>query len=79
MSTTCATFRIIIQIFEYTQQARPKWATTGVGIFPKTGEFYMFPALLSHWVAPYKSKVTRISVSGNIRIKNKEKLPRDYF
>ena len=66
-------------MFEYTQQARPKWSTTGVGIFPKTGEFYMFPALLAHWVVPFKSKVTRISVSGNIRIKNREKLSRDYF
>ena len=36
------------------QQARPKWATTGVGIAtPKTGEMYMFPALLQHWVAPF--------------------------
>ena len=65
--------------FEFTQQARPKWATTGVGVFPKTGDFYLFPALLSHWVAPFKSKVTRVSVSGNIKILNKDKLPRDYF
>ena len=65
--------------FEFTQQARPRWATTGVGVFPKTGDFYMFPALLQHWVCPYKSKVTRISVSGNMRITNKDKLPNDYF
>ena len=66
-------------MFEYTQQARPKWATTGIQIEPKTGDFYMFPAMLQHWVCPFKSKVTRISVSGNLRIINKDKLPRDYF
>ena len=66
-------------MFEYTQQAKPRWATTGTAITPETGDFYMFPALLQHWVAPFKSKVERISVSGNIRIINKDKLPRDYF
>ena len=65
--------------FEYTQQARPQWATTGVTVEPNTGEFYMFPAMLQHWVAPFKSKVTRVSVSGNLRILNRNKLPRDYF
>ena len=66
-------------MFEYTQQARPRWATTGTTITPETGDLYIFPALLQHWVAPFKSKITRISVSGNLRIINKEKLPRDYF
>ena len=66
-------------MFEYTQQAKPRWATTGTAITPETGDLYMFPALLQHWVAPFKSKVERISVSGNIRIINKDKLPRDYF
>jgi len=66
-------------MFEYTQQARPRWATTGTSISPETGDFFMFPALLQHWVAPFKSKVTRISVSGNLRILNRDKLPHDYF
>jgi len=66
-------------MFEYTTQARPRWATTGTYVIPKTGDMYIFPALLQHWVCPFKSKVTRISVSGNLRILNKEKLPRDYF
>ena len=48
-------------------------------VLPETGMFYMFPALLQHWVCPFKSKVTRISVSGNLRILNKDKLPNDYF
>ena len=66
-------------LFEFTQQAKPKYATTGHSVMPKTGDFYMFPAMLQHWVCPFKSKVTRISVSGNMRIVNKDKLPRDYF
>jgi len=66
-------------MFEYTQQARPRWATTGIVATPKTGDMYVFPALLQHWVTPFKSKVTRISVSGNLRILNRDKLPSDYF
>ena len=66
-------------IFEYTQQAKPKWATTGAAIKPVTGDMFIFPALLQHWVCPFKSKTTRISVSGNIAILNRDKLPSDYF
>jgi len=66
-------------MFEYTQQARPQWATSGTQIEPETGDFYMFPALLQHWVAPFKTKVTRISVSGNLALLNRDKLPSDYF
>ena len=66
-------------IFEFANQARPRWATTGTNITPKTGDFFMFPALLQHWVCPFKSKVTRISVSGNLRIMNRLNLPHDYF
>jgi len=66
-------------MFEYTQQAKPRWATTGIIVKPQTGDFFMFPALMQHWVCPFKSKVTRISVSGNMRILNRDKLPNDYF
>jgi len=66
-------------MFEFTQQAKPRWATTGTSIRPKTGDMFIFPALLQHWVCPFKSKVTRISVSGNLRILNRDKLPNDYF
>jgi len=34
--------------------------------FPQEGEMFIFPAWLKHWVYPYKSDATRISVSGNI-------------
>jgi hypothetical protein len=33
--------------------------------FPEEGEMFIFPAWLKHWVAPFKSDCTRISVSGN--------------
>ena len=66
-------------MFEFTQQAKPRWATTGTIVQPQPGDFFMFPALLQHWVCPFKSKVTRISVSGNMRIENRDKFPHDYF
>jgi len=65
--------------FNYTQRANPQWATTEKNYLPKTGDLFIFPALLQHWVAPYKSDVTRISVSGNISISNKNKFPKGYF
>ena len=34
--------------------------------FPEEGDMFIFPAWLKHWVAPYKSDVVRISVSGNV-------------
>lgn len=66
-------------MFEYTQQARPRWATTGRTVEPRTGEMYIFPSLLQHWVAPFKSSGTRISVSGNLHIANRLELPHGYF
>ena len=33
---------------------------------PETGDLFIFPATLQHWVFPFKSKVERVSVSGNI-------------
>ena len=37
-----------------------------VTMMPKTGDIFIFPASLKHWVFPFRSKVERISVSGNI-------------
>jgi len=39
----------------------------------------IFPALLQHWVVPFKSKCTRISVSGNLEVVNRKNLPNDFF
>lgn len=40
-------------------------AITYQSILPKEGDMFIFPAWLKHWVAPYKSDCTRITVSGN--------------
>ena len=41
-------------------------AITYMSHFPEEGEMFMFPAWLKHWVSPFQSDCTRISVSGNI-------------
>ena len=56
-------------MFEFTQQAKLKWAQTSMQLDQKTGD--MFITLLQHWVVPFKSKCTRISVSGNLEIVNR--------
>ena len=33
---------------------------------PEEGDMFIFPAWLKHWVAPFRSDCTRISVSGNV-------------
>ena len=35
---------------------------------PKKGYMFIFPAYLRHYVPPFKSDVTRVSVSGNITL-----------
>ena len=37
----------------------------GVEVFPEEGEFFMFPANLLHYVAPFRSKCERISLAAN--------------
>jgi len=44
---------------------------------PKTGDLYIFPASLKHYVFPFKSPVTRVSVSGNILFDQDSRI--DYF
>ena len=44
----------------------PRDCVTYQSFFPEEGDMYIFPAWLKHWVAPYKSDVIRISVSGNV-------------
>ncbi len=41
-------------------------AVNFVSHFPKELEMFIFPAWLKHWVCPFKSDCTRISVSGNV-------------
>ena len=33
---------------------------------PETGDLFIFPASLQHWVFPFRSNVERVSVSGNL-------------
>ena len=40
--------------------------TSHHSFLPREGMMFMFPASLRHFVPPFKSNVTRISVSGNI-------------
>ena len=44
----------------------PRDCVSYMSFFPEEGVMFIFPAWLKHWVAPFKSDCTRISVSGNI-------------
>ena len=44
-----------------------KNSVTNNSFFPEEGDMFIFPAWLKHWVFPFKSKCTRVSVSGNVR------------
>ena len=44
----------------------PRDCISYMSFFPEENDMYIFPAWLKHWVAPYKSDCTRISVSGNV-------------
>jgi len=39
---------------------------TNHSVFPEEGDMYIFPAWVKHWVYPYQTDCTRISVSGNV-------------
>jgi len=65
--------------FHYGETTIPKWVNSQYSCIPNTGDLFIFPGLLQHWVSPFQANVTRISVSGNLIITNKEKFPRDYF
>ena len=43
----------------------PRDAITYMSFMPEEKDMHIFPAWLNHWVAPYKSDCTRVSVSGN--------------
>ena len=49
---------------------------TSVDHFPTTGDLFIFPAALKHWVYPFKSKGERVSLSGNLTY---ETLGKDNF
>jgi len=39
---------------------------TNHSVFPEVGDMYIFPAGVKHWVYPFASDCTRVSVSGNV-------------
>ena len=39
-------------------------------VTPVTGDFFIFPSTLMHYVNPFKSKVTRVTMAANIIMKN---------
>ena len=43
-----------------------KLSVTQNSFFPEIGDCFIFPAFLEHWVYPFRSDATRVSVSGNI-------------
>ena len=45
----------------------PRESVTHHSFVPKSGDMYIFPAWLKHWVYPFKSNCVRTSVSGNVR------------
>ena len=61
--------------FEYGETSSPHWSTVGKGFKPKVGSLYIFPSLLRHWVSPFKCAGDRVSVSGNLLIKEKKDFP----
>jgi uncharacterized protein (TIGR02466 family) len=44
----------------------PRDCITYMSFMPEENDMFIFPAWLKHYVAPYKSNVTRISTSGNV-------------
>ena len=43
------------------------WTLSSNTVFPEKGDMFIFPAKLRHMVYPFKSKVERVSVSGNLK------------
>jgi len=41
---------------------------TSINLFPKEGDFFIFPSNLRHVVYPFKSNCTRVSMSANIKL-----------
>jgi hypothetical protein len=62
-------------VLDYGESSSFNWTTHQYLFTPQTGDMFIFPALLKHWVSPFKSNVKRISVSGNLTIANRNSFP----
>ena len=58
--------------FDFGEGMKARWFCMSRTFLPKKGDFFIFPALLRHYVHPFKSDVTRISISGNIDVRLSE-------
>ena len=55
------------------------FSITHMNFFPEEGDFYIFPAPLTHFVSPFTSKGERISISANFKFDlNRPGERRDY-
>tara|TARA_R110000803_G_scaffold59922_1_gene118955 strand:- start:2173 stop:2787 length:615 start_codon:yes stop_codon:yes gene_type:complete len=54
---------------EFLYGERQPYGITQVTSFPEEGDLYIFPATLTHFVFPFKSKGERISVGANFNLK----------
>ncbi len=61
--------QIIFNYGENSYTYTPDWNIRNHYQTPKKGDLYIFPALLKHWVAPYKTDMERVSVSGNLKFR----------
>ena len=66
-------------VFQHGINERPSWTTTECYFEPKVGDMFIFPALMSHMVIPFRCEGTRISVSGNITYMNREEWEEKFF
>lgn len=53
---------------EFMYMLQEDFCIGNINVFPEEGDFFMFPNYLFHFVAPFKSKVERISLASNIKI-----------
>ena len=61
--------------FIFGQVGKGDIALTNHWFLPERGDLFIFPACLSHTVAPFKSNVERVSISGNIFLEYDTPLP----
>ena len=66
-------------IFKHGEENRPRWTTNEIFFTPQKGDCFIFPALMSHMVLPFRCEGTRISVSGNLSYLNRHEWPQGFF
>lgn len=66
-------------IFQHGVVNRPQWSMTERYFTPEVGDMFIFPALQSHMVLPFRCDGVRISVSGNLIYTNRDEWPNYFF